>query len=156
MNYSRHLLYLLCSVSISLAIALPPGADASPYSDDLAKCLVRSTTTADKTTLVQWMFGTASLHPDVKWMAKVSDTQRQELNRSTAKIFSTLLTQTCVSETQQALKYEGPSTLVSSFTILGQVASRELFTNPDVAAAMSELNKYIDKESLQKKLRNGK
>jgi len=60
----------LLAWAVSLFLLASP-AVAGPYSDDLAKCLVRSTTPEDKTLLVQWMFATMALqrelfaHPDV-------------------------------------------------------------------------------------------
>ena len=37
----------------------------------------------------------------------------------------------------------------TSFTVLGQVASRELLSHPAVAAGMAELNKNFDVEKLR-------
>src|SRR5262245_51015619 len=84
---------------------------AGPYSDDLAKCLVASTSAADKSGLVQWMFAAASLHPDVRWMTNLTDHDRQELNQKMATLVETLLTQSCLAQTKDALKYEGLGTM---------------------------------------------
>jgi hypothetical protein len=35
-------------------------AAAGPYSDDLAKCLVKSTTKEDRVSLIRWLFAAAS------------------------------------------------------------------------------------------------
>lgn len=123
-----------------------------PYTDDLSKCLVRSTSDADRTLLVQWMFAMMALHPAVKSMSTVSDSQRAELSRQIAGVMENLLTVSCQSEAQQAVKYEGKNALETSFSILGQVAGRELFSNPQVAAGMNELEKYVDADKLKKAL----
>jgi hypothetical protein len=138
------------------ALATAPAFAAGPYADELSKCLVRSTTSTDKTLLVQWMFATAALHPDVKWLATVSDSQRAELNKKTARLFEGLLTSSCLAETREALKYEGGGTIESSFNVLGQVAARELFANPSVAKGLAELGKFFDEEAIRKALKSSK
>ena len=149
--------YLPGSASAVLALCLQtlapaPAVAAGPYTDELSKCLVRSTTDADKTLLVQWMFSTAALHPDVRWMANVDDGKRAEVNKKTAAMFQRLLTQACVAEAREAVKYEGASTLETGFNVLGQVAGRELFANPSVANGLAELDKYVDQPAIQKAL----
>ena len=141
------------TVAFALAVLSPESALAGPYGDELAKCLVKSTTDADKTYLVKWLFAAAALHPDVKSIASVSDAQRDELNKNAAKLFERLLTESCRSEAQEAVKYEGPSTLESSFNVLGQVAARGRFSHPTVARGTGELTNYVDKQKLERVFR---
>jgi hypothetical protein len=126
--------------------ALP--AAAGPYSDDLSKCLVRSTGDADKRALVKWIFAAVALHPEVADIASVTPAQRTEMTRNTAKIFERLLADACRTEVQQAVQYEGAQTIGASFQVLGQVAARELFSNPAVAANMADLGRYIDQKRI--------
>ena len=136
-----------------LALVLHAGvAQAGPYSDDLAKCLVESTTAADKNALVKWMFATAALHPAVKSMASVTDAERAQSTRSTAELFVKLLTESCRAQAQQAVKYEGATALQTGFQILGQVAARELFADPNVAQGLAELEQYIDSRKIEQAL----
>ncbi|MDZ4073965.1 MAG: hypothetical protein U1E04_04330 [Hylemonella sp.] len=135
----------------ALAVASVLGsvpATAGPYSDDLSKCLVRSTGDAEKRTLVKWIFAAVALHPEVADISSVTPAQRTEMTRNTAKIFEKLLADSCRTEVQQAVQYEGPQTIGSSFQVLGQVAARELFSNPNVAANMADLGKYIDQKRI--------
>ena len=134
--------------SATLCAVVGPAA-AGPYSDTLARCLVKSTTPEDKSALVQWMFTTAALHPDVRRLSSASASDRTALNKRIARLFERLLTESCLAEAKEALKYEGPSTMETSFTVLGQVASRELLSHPAVAAGMAELNKNFDVEKLR-------
>jgi hypothetical protein len=134
---------------LAVTLVANTGALAGPYGDDLAKCLVKSTTAAEKGTLVQWMFATMALHPDVKWMAAITADQRAKLNEKTAKQFETLLTKTCLAETKAALKYEGASTFESSFNVLGTVAARELMSHPSVVAGNEEFAKYLDTDAMK-------
>jgi hypothetical protein len=140
---------LLVNLAAALAALCGSPALAGPYADDLSKCLVRSTTVADKHALVKWMFATAALHPDVRSIASVSPEQRVEINKNLAALFERLLTVACRKETREALQFEGPSTMESSFQVLGQVAGRELFSDPQVASGMANTFKYIDAKKLQ-------
>ena len=145
----RHFVVAVISGALFAVFVSFASGIAGPFSDDLGKCLVRSTTDADKNYLVKWMFASAALHPAVKSIASVSDAERTELNRNTARLVEKLLTESCRSETQQAVKNEGPGTLQASFQILGQVAGRGLFTDPAVARSMASFEDYLDKPKLE-------
>lgn len=123
-------------------------AQAGPYGDEMAKCLVRSTTTADRNTLVKWMFAAAAVHPEVKDIALATNAQRDELDRKVARMIENLLIVSCKAETKQASEYEGSSVFESSFRILGQVAGRELFADAAVSEKMGGFVKYIDEKKL--------
>jgi hypothetical protein len=123
-------------------------ANAGIYGDDMAKCLVRSTTTQDRSVLVKWIFAAAASNPEVKSMVSVTERQRNKLNKSIAKLFERLLTDSCRKETQAAYKYEGKATISSSFNLLGQVAGRELFSDPNVTKSVSGLAQYIDQKKM--------
>lgn len=131
-------------------------AGAGMYTDDLSRCLVDSTTSADKLTLVKWMFAAMARHPAVKTLASVSDAQMDSANKETATLFMKLVTNTCRAQTQKAVKYEGQAALQSSFQVFGQVAAAELFQNQDVAEGMSGLSKYFDEKKLQDVVGSGK
>lgn len=135
----------MCGLSISPAYA-------GPYSDDLAKCLVESTTTSDKNALVKWMFAMAALHPAVKSIASITEAERTQSSRSTAQLFERLLTESCRTQTQQAVKYEGAAALQTGFQMLGQVAARELFADPNVARGLADLENHIDSQKMKRAL----
>ena len=117
---------------------------AGPYGDDLGKCLVKATTSADKRALVKWMVATAALHPDLKAITAVSAQQHDAFNQAVVTLFERLLTNSCKQPAEQAAKFEGASSIEASFQILGQVAARELFAEPSVAAGMTEVTKHGD------------
>ena len=132
------------SIYLVIILSFTTLASAGPYADSLGKCLVSSTTSAEKTTLVRWVFATISLHPGVQSLASVTPEIRTQLNKDTAHLFERLLTEACRTETIQAVKYEGTGTIEMSFGLLGQVAMRELFADPKVAAGLEEFAKAVD------------
>jgi len=140
----------LAVVAIASALTCfnAPSAFAGPYADDMSKCLVKSTTAADRASFVRWFFAAASSHPAVKTLAVVSPEQREEANKSTAALFQRLLTESCRNEVQQAIKYEGTQTIGAGFQVFGEVAGRELFTDAAVTQSMGEFEKYFDKQKL--------
>ena len=115
----------------ALVLLAAQSATAGPYSDEMAKCLVASTSEADKNFLVKWMFAAAALHPAVKSISSISDAQRNELNVKTA------------------IKYEGQSTIESAFQVLGQVAARGLFSDPNVNGFIAQLGNHIDPKKME-------
>lgn len=145
----RHAVMVLAGLALATGSLAPAVAVAGPYADELAKCLVKSTTEADKNSLVKWMFAAAALHPAVKPIASVSDEQRDELNRGAARLFERLVAESCRAETQEALKNEGPSTVQAGFQVLGQVAARGLLSDPGVARGLADLGKYLDKKKME-------
>jgi hypothetical protein len=134
--------------AVVLAGSVSP-AHAGPYTDQLAKCLVESTTVDDRVGLVQWMFVAASAHPAVRPFSAVSEAQLEASNATMAALITRLLTQACKQEARKALRYEGTSTLEASFQVLGQVAGNELFGSPEVATALSGLEKHIDTKAFE-------
>lgn len=140
---------LLISLLLTISLIQIKATFAGPYSDELAKCVVESSSTEDLTVFVRWMFSTLSLHPSLKSMASITGEQRDEANKQCGEIFMRLLTVSCKEQAQKAWKYEGQLAVESSFNILGRAAARELFSHPNVQAGMAGLQKYFDKEKLK-------
>lgn len=140
--------FLGSGLALALCLAAAP-VSAGPYGDSLGKCLVSSTTSAQKETLVRWMFSMMALHPQVKSSAAISVAERTALSKDTALLFQQLLTESCRSQALEAIKYEGAATIESSFSLLGQVAARELFAHPAVAEGISEFGQFVDQEKMK-------
>jgi hypothetical protein len=124
-------------------------AHAGAYADDLGKCLVKSTSTTDRYTLMKWLFAVLAANPQVQSMANISTEQRDEIDRTVAALFQRLLTESCRNETQQAIKYEGPIVIQQSFQMFGQASMIELSSAPSVRAAMTSFNKYVDEQKIK-------
>lgn len=124
-------------------------AHAGVYGDDLAKCLVESTTPSDRALLVKWLFAAASAHPAVASIVNVSPTIMQQTNASMGAMLMRLLTVACKDKAKKAIEYEGPGTIQLSFEVLGKVAGRELFASPEVAKGLSGLESNLDKKKLE-------
>jgi hypothetical protein len=135
--------------AIALGLLSANMCSAGIYSDSLARCLVSHTSNDDKTLLVRWIFAIMALHPAVSDTIAVNDSEREKLNRSAGGLFERLLTDDCRKETKEALMYEGPMAMQTSFQVLGQVATRGLMTDPAVAAGLTGFQKYLDETKLR-------
>lgn len=122
---------------------------AGVYTDDLSRCLVDSTSKDDRLALVRWMFSAAAAHPAVADVAKITPAQLDDANKSIAGLLMRLLTETCTEQAKKAFKYDGPTAFPASFQVLGQVAGTELFASPEVATAMTGMEKYVDSAKLE-------
>ncbi len=142
----RHVVVITLLVVFSL---LPAVAKAGPFTDDMSKCLVNSTSAGDKNELVRWIFSFAGVHPALAGIVHVSDEQRLEINKRMASLTERLLTQSCAAETRAALKNEGQGAMSAAFKVLGEVASVGLFSDPAVATASTAFAQQLDQQKIR-------
>ncbi len=141
---------LFASLGLGVMVSIGPApASAGPYADDMAKCLVKSASPEDRTVLVKWIFSAIALHPDLASMAVIPAKQREEITSSAGALFQRLLLVSCRAETQAAVQNEGQAAIQYAFSILGQVATRGLLTDPHVVAGLQDLSKGLDEEKLK-------
>ena len=75
-----------------------------------------------------------------------------DLRQFPLEYYQRLLFADCRKPTVDALKYEGAGALVFGFSIIGQVAARELMNNPKTQAGMAAMSAAVDKEKLADKI----
>ena len=124
-------------------------AGAGPYTDDLSKCLVASSTEADRVALVRWIFISMAAHPDVSSISSAKPADVETANAEMGRLVMKLLTDTCREKVQVATKYEGLAALQGSFQVLGTVATSELMTNPAVQGRLAGFMKHVDTNALK-------
>lgn len=131
--------------TLSLAAPLRAGL----YTDELAKCLVESTSSADKVAFSRWVFVAIAAHPAVADLSAVTPASREASNRQIGALITRLLVEDCRSQAERALRYERTTAMEASFSVLGQVAMQELMTNPAVGAVLEGLEEHVDSERLE-------
>ena len=144
MNRSK----IIAAAFLLATLVSAPTRAATP-TEELSQCLVTSTNTADRNLLVKWMFAAASAHPEVKAISSVSPAQMDDSNKALAGLFMRLLTESCKGQAARAVVADGPAAFQKGFEALGQVAGRELFTDPRVLANIAGMQKYIDPAKMQ-------
>jgi hypothetical protein len=142
--------------ALSILLFLSNAAFAGPYTDDLSKCLVASTTQADRVALARWIFISFAAHPSVAPISSVKPADIESANAEIGSLFMKLLTDSCREKTKMAIKYEGPAAIQFSFQTLGQVAGMELASNASVQARMWAFQSTSMKARLRNWQRNRK
>ena len=122
---------------------------AGPFGDDMAKCLVSSTSTKDNILLGKWLVRVYGEHSESKGLTYISDYNKKNIDRDVAKLFTRLLTQDCEFEVKKAYKYEGLSVMGNAFQVLGKVAGKELLEDRNVSKAINKFTEYVDYEKLE-------
>ena len=140
-------LYIFTALTFLLNISNKP-IFAGPFGDEMAKCLVTSTSNRDRTKLLKWIIRVYGVHPEVSFMVDLSDREIQVIDEDIADIFTRLLSEDCVDETKKALDYEGDNVMFTAFQTLGQVAAQGFIDHPSVERSISKFVELIDYEKL--------
>ncbi len=139
---------VLSAITLCVAATLALPAHATPTSEALGECLVDKTTGHDRKLLARWIFVTMSAHPELHDMFVMTAQTKDTADEDTAKLFMRLVTVDCVAETRAAVDKDGVAAMKLAFGKLGEVAMRELMSNPAVQASFNGLDRYIDREKL--------
>jgi hypothetical protein len=129
-----------------VALAMSSPALSGVYADTLGKCLVSSTTDADKLVLGQWMFAAMSANPKLNSMVSITPAQRDEISHKFADLTQRLLLIDCRKETVEALRYEGTSVFEASFKVLGDAASQTILNDPSAQMEIGRFASFFDKD----------
>ena len=124
-------------------------AHAGIYTDELSKCLVKSTSAADRIDLVVWIFDAISAHPAVSALSSVTPAHREATGVKAAQLLTRLLLQDCRSQTVEGVKYEGGVAIQQSFSVLGQVAMAGLMSDPAVSKSIAAVATHLDQDKLK-------
>lgn len=136
-------------LAVALLSAVCPQVHAGPFTDDLSKCLVKSTSDDDRTLFIQWIYAAMSSHPKVRAMSSITPEFADQLNRRAADLVTELLTSRCKAEAAQAVKAEGEAALRGSFEVLGRVGMQGLLADPNVTEYLTGLGRYFDQDKLK-------
>ncbi|MDM1310430.1 hypothetical protein HXZ79_04015 [Acinetobacter indicus] len=134
-----------------LAIALlgcSQVSTAGPTVDQLSQCLVKSTTAADKTTVLQWTFSALAAHPDLKQYSNVSDAQKTQLDKNLAQVLQRILVEQCSAQTKAVIQAEGMQAVGESFQELGSITGDEILKKPEIKQQLQGVLRYVDLNKL--------
>ena len=136
----------IAGLALACGLSMAGMAQAGIYTDDLSRCLVRSATADDQKMLMGWIFAMFTSSPTVAAMSKVTPAEREASDRRTADLMQRLIYTDCHKETVDALKYEGSAAFEASFSMLGQVAVRALFSDPATRTELQKFGTYFDQQ----------
>ena len=133
-------MFRISSLFLIFAVIFSNKVSAGPFTDNLTRCIVVSTSDDDYKKLVNWIFRVVSEHPHIK--SNVGDVyskiQKIKADVNLAEIFTKLLTRRCKTEAIQAFKYEQDIALFESFKMLGEISMQKLMEDPAVSKSVEE------------------
>jgi len=127
--------------------------NAGIYTQDLIKCMVNNTSPNDVKTLKTWIFFGFAQDKDLSKYARISDAQKEAVNKKMGEFVTRLLTQNCPNELKQAVKYEGNGAIQQSFEYLGRIAGASIMSSPQAREFLTGFSKYIDEKKLNEVLK---
>lgn len=129
-------------------VASATGAQTQTAVGDLGTCLSDNTTGRDRKDLARWMFAAMAAHPDMAALSAVTDADREESARVAGVLFTRLMTEACPNEMRAAVAEGGAAAIGDGFETLGGVAIRELMRNERVAAAIGDIQRFMDEDRI--------
>ncbi len=143
-------------VFIVLLAFLAPLASAQNSTQALSQCLAETTNGKDRKDLARWVFFAMASHPEIKQYASPAAAAAEDQTHKTmAELFTRLLAESCLRQTQAAFKEGGAKAIEIAFQTLGQLAMQELMANPAVSESMGKFEKQIDQSKLSKAFGGG-
>lgn len=113
----RKFSYLSRSVLMVMAVlGTTQVAMARPTVDQLSDCLVKATTAADKTTVLQWTYTALAAHPDLKGFSSVTPEQKNQLDQKLAQVLQRVIVEQCSAQTKAVIQAEGDSSSWRGFS----------------------------------------
>ncbi|MGZ5179922.1 MAG: hypothetical protein ACXWC6_06000 [Ramlibacter sp.] len=143
----RHL-----ALSLAMAgIALP--AFAGPATDALGNCLGENTNGRERKELAKWVWVLMAAHPEIKDLAAFPTDLRETSSATAGRLFTRLIADNCARETRAAVAADGSEAFRNAFATLGRIAMQELMTDRGVQSGFAGLERYIDKEKVERAIR---
>ncbi|WP_047393239.1 hypothetical protein [Chitinibacter sp. ZOR0017] len=137
------------SLCLAVFLLAPTLSWAGAYADDLQRCMVNSTTAADKNALVKWMFVEFAEHPSLAEFRVVEAATKVQIEKNMAVILQRLLVDQCAKQARAAMQNEGMLGYTSAFRALGEAAGMSLMQDPKVAKGMQSFVQYVDLAKVQ-------
>ena len=135
---------MIAAAGAAMLLSCAGNASAGIYTDDLSRCLVKSSTATDRLSFVRWIFSAMTAAETVKAMSTVTPEERENASRETVTLMERLVLVDCRTETAMAIQYEGEAAIGTAFETLGKVAVTDLMGDPAVNAEMERLQTYMD------------
>lgn len=134
-------------LALSAALAIP--AHAGPSVEALSTCLGDHTSGKERKDLARWMFTAMATHPDIKDLSKATDAGRESSDKAMGQLVTALLAERCSAQVREVVSQEGSAGMFNAFRALGELAMKELMSNPDVGRAMGGYERYLDQAKIR-------
>lgn len=116
--------------------------------DQLSDCLIKSTTAADKTVVLQWTFVALSAHPDLKALVTENAVQKNQLDKNLAQVLQRIMVEQCSAQTLAVIQSQGVQAVGESFQELGQMTGQEILKTPEIKQQLKGVLNHIELNKL--------
>ena len=127
-----------------LLFAVVGPAEAQSRIEATQTCLADSTTGKDRKALARWIFLSIAAHPEMKELSSADAKDVEDASRYVGELFTRLVVEECADPMREMAKEHGTQSFEAAFGFLGQMAMKELMANQEVAATMSQFERYAD------------
>lgn len=147
----KRIILILAAVLIG-SIFTSSFAMAGSATNALISCLSDNTTGKDRKDMARWVFAGMSVHPEIKSLSNVTESDRDQLDKTIAALTTKLLADTCKEQAKLALEKEADQEPFKvAFGVIGKLAMQELMANSEVMSAFTSFAKYIDVKAFDSK-----
>jgi hypothetical protein len=151
MNYKHK---ILLSITLGIyGISFTTVSMANPKIEAAKRCLGDNTTGKERKELAKWIFIAIAAHPEIRDLSNVTPDISDKSSQSTGLLMNSLILDKCSQEMRALISESGPSAVELPFKFLGELAMKELMTDPSVTASIQGFIRYYDKEKADKVLK---
>jgi hypothetical protein len=136
--------FLLGSQAQAQAVVVPPTA----ASRALGQCLVLKTTGADRLLIARWLAGAMGMGDATRSLVTIDAAQKALTDQSMGALFTRLFTNDCVEYAAPLAKAQDRVGIEAAGGMLGEIAMRELMSDPKVSAGLFAYMKHVDAAKL--------
>ena len=131
---------LLGSQAQAQTLVTPPdGASRA-----LGQCLVLKTTGADRLLVARWLAGAMGMGDATRNLATIDPAQKALTDQAMGALFTRLFTSDCSEQAAPLVKAQNQSGIEAAGGMLGEIAMRELMSDPKVSAGLFAYLKFVD------------
>lgn len=132
-------LFVGSAVQAQTLVATPDQASRA-----LGQCFVLKSTGSDRLLVARWLAGAMGMGEATRDMVTVDEAAKLATDKAMAGPFTRLFTRDCADEAAPLIKAQNQSGLEAAGGMLGEMAMRELMSDPKVSAATFAYLQFID------------
>ncbi|MBD3773252.1 MAG: hypothetical protein IE921_06700 [Rhodobacteraceae bacterium] len=121
-----------------------PNADSAA----LGQCILDKTTGGDRILVARWMAASLAMAPQMDGLIAVDAKAKQATDREMGGLFTRIFTVDCRPQAAKLLKAGDRQGVESAGGKLGQMAMRELMSDPRAMAALMAYMNYVDSSKI--------
>ena len=142
---------IYCVFSILLSILISPASlNASQEAQNLGACLTDSMNGKERKNLAKWIYLGMSTHSVIKPFSNVSQKDIDNSNKYVGSLITRLITEDCPKAAKLAHEKGGSAAFEYAFRVVGEVAMKELMTEPAVSQSLGAFEKHLDHKKFNK------